>query len=236
MHESDELYEINKLQYLHQVMVPKSKAAGLISSFPITSENYSKAVQQLKIRFDNASFRSYISDKVIKYLNLKPLRRKKDNSWPIRGEKETAPLEHGIYVVEINDLSGSFKLCSEVASEPDPIEKLLTGKCVTLNFCLAAIHTKLRWTVIGKETGLGSNTSKKAYAACIFVRSVNLDGVKATLVRAKSRVAPLKALSIPHLELMSCCIGARFANSVRSVLDLSYMKITFWTDSSVALW
>ncbi|KAF8797158.1 hypothetical protein HNY73_001454 [Argiope bruennichi] len=32
-------------------MVPESKAARLVSSFPITSENYSKAVQQLKIRF-----------------------------------------------------------------------------------------------------------------------------------------------------------------------------------------
>ncbi|GFU44491.1 uncharacterized protein TNCV_1506131 [Trichonephila clavipes] len=31
--------------------VPESKAARLISGFPITSENYSKAVQQLKIRF-----------------------------------------------------------------------------------------------------------------------------------------------------------------------------------------
>ncbi|KAF8793410.1 hypothetical protein HNY73_004892 [Argiope bruennichi] len=32
-------------------MVPESKAARLVSSFPITSENYSKVVQQLKIRF-----------------------------------------------------------------------------------------------------------------------------------------------------------------------------------------
>ncbi|GFY77099.1 uncharacterized protein TNIN_106911 [Trichonephila inaurata madagascariensis] len=32
-------------------MVPESKAVGLVSSFPITSESYSKAVQQLKMRF-----------------------------------------------------------------------------------------------------------------------------------------------------------------------------------------
>ncbi|GFW36039.1 putative RNA-directed DNA polymerase from transposon X-element [Trichonephila clavipes] len=66
---------------------------------------------------------------------------------------------------------------------------------------------------------------------------VNSDGVKkVTLERTKSRVAPLKTLSIPRLELMACCIGARLANSVRNALDLPDMKITFWTDSSGTLW
>ncbi|KAF8790941.1 hypothetical protein HNY73_005882 [Argiope bruennichi] len=51
IHESDELSEIDKFQYLYQAMVPESKAARLVSSFAITSENYSKAVQQLKIRY-----------------------------------------------------------------------------------------------------------------------------------------------------------------------------------------
>ncbi|GFY78675.1 uncharacterized protein TNIN_162381 [Trichonephila inaurata madagascariensis] len=71
------------------------------------------------------------------------------------------------------------------------------------------------------------DASKKAYAACIFVRPVYLDGVKVTLVWAKSRVAPLKTLSILCLELMACCIGARLANSVHNALDLTDMKITF---------
>ncbi|GFY63814.1 uncharacterized protein TNIN_500461 [Trichonephila inaurata madagascariensis] len=80
------------------------------------------------------------------------------------------------------------------------------------------------------------DASKKAYAACIFVRSVNLDGVKVTLVRAKSRVAALKTLNIPHLKLMACCTGARLANFVRNTLDLPDIKVMFRNDSSVALW
>ncbi|GFV95795.1 uncharacterized protein TNCV_1728451 [Trichonephila clavipes] len=35
---------------------------------------------------------------------------------------------------------------------------------------------------------------------------------------------------------MACCIGARLAKYVPNALDLPDMKITFWTDSSVALW
>ncbi|GBN10469.1 hypothetical protein AVEN_201268-1 [Araneus ventricosus] len=80
------------------------------------------------------------------------------------------------------------------------------------------------------------DASRGAYAACIFVRSVDSNGVNINLVRAKSRVAPLKTISIPRLELLACCIGARLANSVRNALDLPDMKITFWTDSSVVLW
>jgi len=52
---------------------------------------------------------------------------------------------------------------------------------------------------------------------------------------AKSRVAPIKSISIPRLELLGCLIGARLANSVQSALKLDGVKHYFWTDSSTAL-
>ncbi|GFY78828.1 integrase catalytic domain-containing protein [Trichonephila inaurata madagascariensis] len=51
IHDSEELTAIDKFQYLYQSMEPDSKAARLISSFPITAENYPKAFEQLKLRF-----------------------------------------------------------------------------------------------------------------------------------------------------------------------------------------
>ncbi|GBM01679.1 hypothetical protein AVEN_271932-1 [Araneus ventricosus] len=45
IHDSEELTAIDKFQYLYQSMVPDSRAARLISSFPITTENYPKAVE-----------------------------------------------------------------------------------------------------------------------------------------------------------------------------------------------
>ncbi|CAG7831255.1 unnamed protein product, partial [Allacma fusca] len=54
-----------------------------------------------------------------------------------------------------------------------------------------------------------SDASKGAYAASVFLRAVTPNSVHVQLVLAKSRVAPLKALTIPRLELLSCLIGVR---------------------------
>ncbi|GFW16723.1 DUF5641 domain-containing protein [Trichonephila clavipes] len=80
------------------------------------------------------------------------------------------------------------------------------------------------------------DASKSSYGACVFVRTVVENDVKVTLLRSKARVAPLKSLTIPRLELMSCCIGARLANSIIRALNLPGIKVIYWSDSEVALW
>ncbi|GFV07338.1 integrase catalytic domain-containing protein [Trichonephila clavipes] len=101
-------------------------------------------------------------------------------------------------------------------------------KDVTLSRCMIINSTS--------ELHVFVDASKEAYAACVFVRSMFKSDVKVTLVRAKARVAPLKPLSIPRLELMACCIGSRLANSVVNALNLPNLRITFWSDSTTALW
>ncbi|GFU88636.1 integrase catalytic domain-containing protein [Trichonephila clavipes] len=75
---------------------------------------------------------------------------------------------------------------------------------------------------------------KEAYATCILFRSNTSQGVKVALVRAKARVAPLKQVTIPQLELMACCIDARLAHSVQEFLNITEMETVFWSDSMVA--
>ncbi|GFS70348.1 DUF1758 domain-containing protein [Trichonephila clavipes] len=75
-----------------------------------------------------------------------------------------------------------------------------------------------------------------AYAACVFVRSIIGSKVNIVLARAKSRVAPFKPLSIPRLELMACNVGVRLVNSLMKALIFPNLKITFWSDSTTALW
>ena len=46
--------------------------------------------------------------------------------------------------------------------------------------------------------------SQKAYACCIYLRSVNIHGqIHVSLVCGRSRLAPMKPMSIPRLELQA---------------------------------
>ncbi|GFW63986.1 integrase catalytic domain-containing protein [Trichonephila clavipes] len=79
------------------------------------------------------------------------------------------------------------------------------------------------------------DASKKAYAACVFLRVEYEDNVFVKLIQAKARVAPLKDISIPRLDLLACVLGARLAASVKNDLNLPDVRIYYLTDSMTAL-
>ena len=76
------------------------------------------------------------------------------------------------------------------------------------------------------------DASEKAYAAASYVRHEYEDGtVSSRLVAAKSRLAPLKAMSIPRLELMGSLAGLRLTLKICAVLEIPRNKATFLVDS-----
>ncbi|GFX89294.1 integrase catalytic domain-containing protein [Trichonephila clavipes] len=79
------------------------------------------------------------------------------------------------------------------------------------------------------------DASKKAYAACVFLRVEYEGNVFVKLIQAKTRVAPLKDISIPRLELLACVWGTRLAASVKNDLNLPDVRIYYLTDSMTAL-
>lgn len=83
-----------------------------------------------------------------------------------------------------------------------------------------------------------SDASEKAYAAATYVRHEYEDGTVSTrLVAAKSRLAPLEAMSIPRLELMGALTGLRLTLKICAALELPRNKATFWVDSlNVGFW
>jgi hypothetical protein len=79
------------------------------------------------------------------------------------------------------------------------------------------------------------DASKAAYAAAVFVRTEYSTFVQVQLVQAKSRVAPLKQLTIPRLELLSATIGARLAVSAEKEIEQGKPSIFFWSESSTVI-
>ncbi|XP_011859379.1 PREDICTED: uncharacterized protein LOC105556878 [Vollenhovia emeryi] len=80
------------------------------------------------------------------------------------------------------------------------------------------------------------DASNVGYGACLYVRSRGRN--EDTLVRllcAKSRVAPLKTITIPRLELGGALLLARLYHETRSALKIIPNKTTFWCDSTIVL-
>ncbi|XP_011687025.1 PREDICTED: uncharacterized protein LOC105449468 [Wasmannia auropunctata] len=80
-----------------------------------------------------------------------------------------------------------------------------------------------------------ADASERAYAAVIYLRA-EIDGAyQTTLVMAKTKVAPIKPVSLPRLELCAAALLARLAAHVLMSLKLSNAALHLWSDSTVAL-
>ena len=51
----------------------------------------------------------------------------------------------------------------------------------------------------------------------------------------KSRLSPLKLLTIPRLELSAAVVAARLDKSIRTETDIQVDESVFWTDSTYVL-
>ena len=82
------------------------------------------------------------------------------------------------------------------------------------------------------------DASKKAYCAVVYLVYVLDDGSRhVKLLASKTRVAPLKQLSIPRLELMSAVILTQLVETVKEALSsqVNVKGVTYWSDSKTAL-
>ncbi|XP_046615350.1 uncharacterized protein LOC124302827 [Neodiprion virginianus] len=81
-----------------------------------------------------------------------------------------------------------------------------------------------------------SDASQSALSAVVFLRLLTgSNDIRVSLVAAKTRVAPLKKVTIPRLELSAAVLLVRLVSHLRKVLELENATIHLWTDSTVAL-
>ena len=81
-----------------------------------------------------------------------------------------------------------------------------------------------------------SDASQIGYGQCSYVRMVDdRNQVHCSLVKVNARVAPVRPVTIPRLELTAAVLSVRIAKYVKRQLNYEDITEVFWTDSDVVL-
>jgi hypothetical protein len=75
------------------------------------------------------------------------------------------------------------------------------------------------------------DASEQSYGAVAYLCGKQ----KSTFVIAKNRVAPLKTLTLPRLELMAAVVGSRLASYLQHTCAVDADKTYMWSDSQIVL-
>ena len=81
-----------------------------------------------------------------------------------------------------------------------------------------------------------SDASEDAFGACAYARwQLSNGGFNTQFIAAKSRVAPLKKLTIPRLELQGAVLASRLGKTILKESRLKFEKSVFFLDSKIVL-
>lgn len=117
-------------------------------------------------------------------------------------------------------------------------QQWVKGLDVLTTWFIPRCYTASGWSSVqGAHLHGFGDASPKGYGACIYLAAQMEDGtVSTSLVMAKGKVAPLKKISLPRLELLACLLCARLLTFVREALRLpADVLVHCWTDSMIAL-
>ncbi|XP_053691432.1 uncharacterized protein LOC128739955 [Sabethes cyaneus] len=85
------------------------------------------------------------------------------------------------------------------------------------------------------ELHIFADASESAYGCVAYFRASVRGEIACALVMGRSKVAPLKQISIPRLELMAAVLAARMSRTVCENHSFAIEKIVYWIDASVVL-
>ena len=124
---------------------------------------------------------------------------------------------------------------SKIARWQEWLEELNQVKYIKVPRC---VYDKCEGEILECQLHGFGDASQKAYCAVVYIVYKTTQGTYTELLCSKSRVAPLKGLSIPRLELMSARILAVLMNNVIQALSsqVTISKVKYWLDSKTALY
>ncbi|GFV96369.1 uncharacterized protein TNCV_2869471 [Trichonephila clavipes] len=81
-----------------------------------------------------------------------------------------------------------------------------------------------------------ADASEQCYGAAVYCKSKNLKSeTLVRLITSKSRVVPIKSLTIPRLELCAAVLLAKLVKRVVAALQLETAELYLWSDSMIVL-
>ncbi|XP_064647466.1 uncharacterized protein LOC135500150 [Lineus longissimus] len=90
--------------------------------------------------------------------------------------------------------------------------------------------------VVSCQLHVFSDACAQGYGIAAYVRSVNTDAVaNVELLMGKARVAPLKKVTIPRMELTVATIAVKFGYIIIQEMDYKFDQIRYWTESMSVL-
>lgn len=92
-----------------------------------------------------------------------------------------------------------------------------------------------RWEVL--HIHAFADASEKAYGGCVYIVSFTGSGeyIISKLLLSKSRIAPIKKISLPRLELCAAVLTCKLVKKAKECLKININKVFCWTDSSITL-
>jgi hypothetical protein len=97
-------------------------------------------------------------------------------------------------------------------------------------------HHGLPNKIENQQLHLFCDASTKAYGAVGYLRSEDEDGnVIISIVLSKVRVAPVKQITLPRLELLGGHVAVKVASAIKIALEIEQIETFYWTDSQVSL-
>ena len=95
---------------------------------------------------------------------------------------------------------------------------------------------RLNCAISTMELHVFCDAAERGYGACAYLRVEYCDNtVCCNFVCGKSRVAPLKPLTIPRLELTAAVVAAKLGNTICREMQCSFSRVVYWSDAIVVL-
>ena len=136
-------------------------------------------------------------------------------------------------------------LCKRQLGWDDPLEPEDANNWIAWSRMMSGLGEMRIARCIKPATGVGGcaelhlfcDASEVGYGAVAYLCGSSGTGERSSsLVFSKARVAPIKAVSIPRLELAAATLAVEIWVKIRTSLMIDFEKVLFWTDSMIVLY